>query len=382
MDFSWSDEQQAVKTGVVDFARQHLNEGIVERERQGVFARELWDCCAGFGIQGMSVPSTYNKGRDTDFMTAMLAMEGMGYGCRDNGLTFALNAQMWTVQLPIVHFGTDQQKQRYLPGMCSGQLIGAHAVTEPDSGSDAFSMKMTATRQAGGYLLNGTKCFVSLAPVADVALVFATIDPTLGKWGISAFLVDRNTPGFHAGPVREKMGLRTVPMGDLVFEDCLVPEENRLGAEGAGVGMSTSSLEWERCCILASQLGAMERQLEEAVSYARERRQFGNTIGRFQSVSNRIVDMKLRLETSRLLLYKTAWLKMNDLPATTETAMLKLHLGECFVESSLDAIKIHGARGYVSEYGIERDLRDAVGGTIYAGTSDIQRNIVAGLLGL
>lgn len=382
MDFSWSDEQQAVKTGVVDFARQHLNEGIVERERQGVFARELWDCCAGFGIQGMSVPSTYNKGRDTDFMTAMLAMEGMGYGCRDNGLTFALNAQMWTVQLPILHFGTDQQKQRYLPGMCSGQLIGAHAVTEPDSGSDAFSMKMTATRQAGGYLLNGTKCFVSLAPVADVALVFATIDPTLGKWGISAFLVDRNTPGFHAAPVREKMGLRTVPMGDLVFKDCLVPEENRLGAEGAGVGMSTSSLEWERCCILASQLGAMERQLEEAVSYARERRQFGNTIGRFQSVSNRIVDMKLRLETSRLLLYKTAWLKMNDLPATTETALLKLHLGECFVESSLDAIKIHGARGYVSEYGIERDLRDAVGGTIYAGTSDIQRNIVAGLLGL
>jgi len=382
MDFSWSDEQRAVKAGMVDFARQHLNEGIVERERQGVFARELWDCCAGFGIQGMSVPSAYNKGRDTDFMTAMLAMEGMGYGCRDNGLTFALNAQMWTVQLPILHFGTEQQKQRYLPGMCSGRLIGAHAVTEPDSGSDAFSMQMTATRQADGYLLNGTKCFVSLAPIADVALVFATIDPALGKWGISAFLVDRDTPGFRAGPVREKMGLRTVPMGDLVFEDCLVPAENRLGAEGAGVGMSTSSLEWERCCILASQLGAMERQLEEAVGFARERRQFGKTIGRFQSVSNRIVDMKLRLETSRLLLYKTAWLKMNDLPATTETAMLKLHLGECFVESSLDAIKIHGARGYVSEYGIERDLRDAVGGTIYAGTSDIQRNIVAGLMGL
>jgi alkylation response protein AidB-like acyl-CoA dehydrogenase len=178
------------------------------------------------------------------------------------------------------------------------------------------------------------------------------------------------------------MGLRTAPMSDLYFEDCFVPEENRLGPEGAGVSLSTSSLEWERCCILASQLGAMERQLEKAIDYARERKQFGQEIGKFQSVANRIVDMKLRLETSRLLLYKVAWLKMNGESAMTEAALLKLHLGECFVQSSLDAIQIHGAAGYMTETGIERDLRDAVGGTIYAGTSEIQRNIIASMLGL
>jgi alkylation response protein AidB-like acyl-CoA dehydrogenase len=382
MDFSWTDEQLAYKASVVDFAQSELNDRLFERDRNGEFPREAWERCAHFGIQGLSVPAEYNGYRDTEFLTAMLAMEAMGYGCRDNGLTFALNAQMWTVQLPILHFGNTEQKDRYLPDLTAGRLIGAHGVTEPGSGSDAFSMSTTATKHEGGYLLNGSKCYVSMAPVADVALVFATLDPALGKWGITAFLVDRDTPGFRVGPVREKMGLRSVPMGDLFFDDCVVPEANRLGPEGAGVGLSTSSLEWERCCILASQLGAMERQLEQAVDHARTRKQFGKTIGKFQSVSNRIVDMKLRLETSRLLLYKTAWLKATGQPATTETALLKLYLGECFVESSLDAIKLHGGRGYLSEFGIERDMRDAVGGTIYAGTSDIQRNIVAGLLGL
>ena len=178
------------------------------------------------------------------------------------------------------------------------------------------------------------------------------------------------------------MGLRTVPIGELEFDDCFVSAEQRLGGEGAGVSLSNSSLEWERCCILASQLGAMERQLDEAVRYARERRQFGQPIVKFQSVSNRLADMKLRLETSRLLLYKVAWLKRAGKSAMMEAALLKLHLSEAFVDSSLDAIRIHGGAGYMTENGIERDLRDAVGGVIYAGTSDIQRNIVAALLGL
>jgi alkylation response protein AidB-like acyl-CoA dehydrogenase len=173
-----------------------------------------------------------------------------------------------------------------------------------------------------------------------------------------------------------------VPFSDIEFRDCFVPEANRLGPEGAGMSLSTSFLEWERCSILASQIGAMQRQLERAIRYAKERKQFGKSIGKYQSVANRIVDMKLRLETSRLLLYKTAWLKQAGKSAMLEAAMLKLHLGEAFVASSMDAIKVHGGRGYVSEFGIERDLRDAVGGTIYAGTSDIQRNIVADLLGL
>jgi alkylation response protein AidB-like acyl-CoA dehydrogenase len=382
MEFSWSAEQIAFEKKVIEFASENLGTGIVDRDRDGRFSRDDWSRCARFGIQSYPVPAEYSGRDEVDFMTAMLAMEGMGYGCPDNGLTFALNAQMWTVQLPIVHFGTDEQKRKYLPGLCDGTLIGAHALTEPDSGSDVFSMSTTAERRDGGYVLNGTKKFITLGPLADVALVFATVDPDKGRWGVTAFLVDRDAPGLTVGPVRDKMGLRTVPFGELSFDDCFVPEANRVGPEGSGVSLSTSSLEWERCCILASQLGAMERQLEESIRYARERRQFGKPIGKFQSVANRLVDMKLRLETSRLLLYKAAWLKQSGKSAMLEAALLKLHLSESFVESSLDAIRVHGGVGYMSETGIERDLRDAVGGVIYAGTSDIQRNIVAGLLGL
>lgn len=382
MDFAWNDSQLDYKAEVVAFARERLAADSVQRDRDGVFARNDWQACADFGIQSLSVPALYSGRDDRDFMTAMLAMEGLGFGCRDNGLTFALNAQMWTVQLPIASSGSEQLRRRYLPGLCDGRLIGAHAMTEAETGSDAFSLKTRATPVDGGYRLNGAKCYVSLAPIADLALVFATVDPELGKWGVTAFIVETAWDGVRAGPVREKMGLRSVPMGDLFFDDCLVPESNRIGAEGAGLSLSSGFLEWERCCILASQLGAMDRQLEECIAHAREREQFGRRIGKFQSVSNRIVDMRLRLETSRLLLYKVAWLKQTGRSAMTEVALLKLHLSESFVASSLDAIRVHGGKGYMSEAMIERDLRDAVGGVLYAGTSDIQRNIVAQLLGL
>jgi alkylation response protein AidB-like acyl-CoA dehydrogenase len=383
MDFAWSEKELAYRQKVIEFADLELNKDMLERDRGSVFRRDLWQRCADFGIQAMSVPALYTAAtQDTGFLTAMLAMEALGYACKDNGLTFALNAQMWTVQLPIVHFGSEEQKQKYLPGFCDGSLIGAHAITEAGSGSDTYSMQTVAEKQPGGYLLNGRKTMITCGPLANVALVFATIDPGLGKWGVTAFLVERETAGFDCGPEKEKMGLRTAPLCDLLFENCFVPEANRLGPEGSGVSLSTSFLEWERCCILASQLGAMERQLEECIKFAKKREQFGQAIGKFQSVANRVVEMRLRLETSRLLLYKVAWLKQTEQPAMLEAALLKLHLSECFLHSSLDAIRIHGGRGYLSEYEIERELRDAVGGTIYAGTSDIQRNIVAGLLGL
>lgn len=385
MDFGWSERELERRKSAVEFARRELAEGddIVRRDRESVFSRERWDRCARFGIQSLPVPREYS-GRDgpTDLLTSVLVMEGLGAGCPDTGLTFALSAQVWTVELPIVRFGTEDQKRRYLPRLASGESIGAHALTEPDAGSDVFSLRTVAERCPGGYRLRGKKCLITLGPIADLALVFATVDPSKGKWGITAFLVDRSSDGYRAGPNREKMGLRTVPFGELELEDCFVPEENRLGPEGAGVSISTDSLEYERCCILASQLGAMERQLEESVAYARNRRQFGQPIGKFQSVANRVADMKLRLEASRLLLYKVAWLKSQGKPAMLDAALLKLHLSESFLESSLDSVRIHGGIGYVAASGVERDLRDAVGGVIYAGTSDIQRSIVARLLGL
>jgi alkylation response protein AidB-like acyl-CoA dehydrogenase len=382
MDFGWTDEQLARRAAARDFARRELADDALDaRDHDGRFERALWERCARFGILGLSVPAELG-GSEIDLPTAMLVMEGLGEGCPDNGLAFALNAQLWTVQRPIVRFGSDAQKRRYLPGLCDGTLLGAHALTEPEAGSDAYSLTTRAERRGADYVLNGTKSLVTLAPIADVALVFASTNPAAGKWGVSAFVVERSSPGFRASAAQDKMGLRTVPIGSLHFEDCVVPESARLGPEGAGVSISNNSLEVERCCILASQLGAMERQLQRAIAYARSRRQFGQPIGKFQSVSNRVADMKLRIETARLLLYKVAWLVERGQPAMMEAALLKLYLSEAFVDSGLDAIRIHGGIGYLSETGVERDLRDAVGGVLYAGTSDIQRNIISRLLGL
>ncbi len=381
MDFSWTEEQLKFKQAVIEFAEKNLNDGLLERDRVGELARDNWRKCAHFGILGLPMPEQYG-GADADILTTMLTMEGLGYGCRDNGLIFAMNAQMWSVQMPILLYGTEAQKQKYLPGMCSGDIIGAHGMTEPDSGSDAYSLRMRAERSDGGYVLNGAKMFVTNAPVADMAVIFATVDPARGMWGITGFLVDADTPGFSISRDIEKMGLRTSPMAELVFQDCFIPEDNRLGREGIGANIFNSSMEWERSCILASHIGAMERQLEVSIDYARERNQFGQAIGKYQSVANRIVDMKVRLETARLLLYKVAWLKMMGKPAVMEAAMAKLYLSECFVQSSLDAIRTYGGYGYMTEFEVERDLRDAIGGTLYSGTSDIQRNIIARLLGL
>lgn len=382
MDFSWSDEQLAFKHRVIQFAQENLNGDIVERDYHGKFSQENWKKCAEFGIQGMCVPEAYSGSPEVDLMTTVLAMEGLGYGCEDNGFNLVLNNQVWTVQILLLLFGTDSQKERYLPALCRGDMIAVHALSEPEAGSDAYSLKTQATQCDGGYRLNGSKKFITCAPICDLALVFATLDPSLGKWGLTTFLVERTSPGFSTGPTQAKMGMRTAPFGEMFFEDCFVPEENRLGPEGGGFSVSLSSLEYDRCFNLASQLGTMERQLETTIDYAKSRQQHGQPIGKFQSVSNRVADMKLRLETARLLLYKVAWLKERKQPAMLEAAMLKLYLSECFVASGLDSVRIHGGNGYLTEYGVERDLRDAIGGVIYAGTSDIQRNIIARSLGL
>lgn len=381
MDFSWTEEQLKYKQAVIEFAQNELNEGLIERDRQGEVSLENWKKCAKFGILGLAIPEDCG-GSGADILTTMLVMEGLGYGCRDNGLIFAMNAQMWSVQHPILTFGTEAQKQKYLPGMCRGDLVGAHGMSEPDSGSDAYSLHTRAQRTDDGYVLNGTKMFVSNAPFADVSLVFATVNPQKGIGGVTAFLVDRGTQGFRVSRNIEKMGLRTSPMGELILEDCFVPMESRLGLEGAGPAIFNSSMEWERSCILGSHIGAMERQLEEAIRYARARSQFGQKIGKFQSVANRVADTKLRLETARLLLYKVAWLKQMGKPAIMEAALAKLYLSESFVQSSLDAIRTYGGYGYMTEMEVERDLRDAVGGLLYSGTSDIQRMIIARWLGL
>ena len=381
MDFSLSAEQQELKAAAAAFARRELDKDLATREAAGAFSPDAWRACAEFGIQGLPVPAELGGG-GADILTTVLVMEALGYGCHDSGLIFSLNAQMWSLELPLVKFGTPEQQQAYLPGLISGDLIGVHAMTEPDSGSDAFSMRTRAERHGDRYVLNGTKLYITNAPVADVVLVFAA-DPGKPKMtGISAFLVEKGTPGFSVTRGLDKMGLRTSPMGEVVLDGCVVPAANRLGTEGAGMAVFNSSMTWERSCILAGALGAMQRQLEACVEYARIRQQFGQPIGKFQAVSNKMADMYLRLEAARLLVYQAAWLGQQGRPVLAEAAAAKLFASEAWVASSLDAIQIHGAYGYMKESGVERDLRDAVAGTIYSGTSEIQRVILARMLGL
>lgn len=382
MDFSLTAEQRDLKDAAGAFARAELNRDLPERERDSEFSREAWQACARFGIQALPIPLELGGG-GADILTAVLVMEGLGYGTHDNGLIFSLNAQLWSVELPLVKFGTDSQKQRYLPGLMSGELIAVHAMTESESGSDAFSMRTRARPgEDGGYVLTGTKQYVTNAPVADVMLVFAAHPDKPRMSGISAFLIDKGTPGLSVTKHMDKMGLRTSPMAEIVLEDCIVPAENRLGPEGAGIAIFNSTMVWERSCILAGALGSMQRQLETSVGYARERKQFGEPIGNFQAIAGKVADMYLRLEAARLLVYQAAWLGQQGAAATAQAAAAKLFTSEAWVASSLDAVQLHGAYGYMTESGVERDLRDAVASTIYSGTSEIQRVILARMLGL
>lgn len=381
MDFSFTEEQLALKASVIEFATNELNKDLRRRDQLGEFSRDAWRACARFGILGLPIPQEFG-GSGSDILTTVLVMEGLGYGCRDNGLIFSLNAQMWSIELPLLIFGSKEQKEKYLPGLVSGDLVGIHAMTEPGSGSDAFSMQTRFEKQGDKYVLNGSKLYITNAPISDVVIVFATSNPGHGFAGASAFLVEKDTPGFRVSRPLEKMGLRTSPMGEIILNDCEVRSENRLGKDGAGMAIFNSSMEWERSCILASAVGAMQRQIETCITYAQTRRQFGQAIGKFESISDKISDMYLRLEAARLLIYKVAWLKKQGRPAIAEAAAAKVFTSEAWVQSSLDAIQIHGAYGYMTESEIERDLRDSIAGKIYSGTSEIQRMIIARTLGL
>jgi alkylation response protein AidB-like acyl-CoA dehydrogenase len=376
MEFDWTEEQLAYREAVIRFARRELATDLRDREGAGGFSRDLWRKCADFGIQGLPLPKEYG-GSEADALTVIVAMEALGYGCGDNGLLFSLNAQMWAVQHPLLTFGTDEQRERYLPGLCDGSIIGAHGMSEPGSGSDAFSLATTAVADGDSYRLNGSKTFVTNGPVADLYLVFATLDRSRGFAGLCAFLVDRDAPGLTVGPPLEKMGLKTSPMSELFMDDCVVPATNLLGKPTGGMAVFNVAMERERSLILACTVGAMERSVERCVAYARDRTQFGQAIGKFQAVAHRIVDMKLRLETARLMLYRLGWLIDQGRPTALDASLTKLYLSESFVASSLDAVQVHGGYGYMTEYELERDVRDALGSRLYSGTSDIQRNLAA-----
>ncbi len=380
---AWSEQQAELRSTIIDFARKELDHDLAARDAESRFSRELWTKCAGAGIQGLPIPAEYG-GQGADPLTTIYALEALGYGSADNGLIFSINAHMWSAEMPILRFGSEEQRQRYLPEMCDGSIIGVQGMTEPGSGSDAFSLRTTAQERDGSYVLNGAKTFITNAPFADVFVIFASTNPSAGALGISAFLVEAETPGLEVGKPLSKMGLRTSPMADLYFDDCVVPASDMLGRVGNGMAIFNHSIDWERGFILASAVGTMQRHLEQSIEHARTREQFGQAIGKFQAVSHRIVDMKVRLEAARSFLYQVGRAKLDAGGANTplESALAKLFISEAWVQSSLDALQILGGYGYMTETGLEREIRDALASRIYSGTSDIQRNLIAGRLGL
>jgi len=376
-----TEEQQKLQQAAVVFARESLTSDMIARDREASFDRDAWRRCADFGVLGMPIPQEYG-GLGLGLTDLLAVMEGLGQGTRDQGLLFSLNAHLWTNPIPILMYGTEEQRRKYLPPLCDGTLIGANAASEPDAGSDIFAMRTRATRDGEHYVLNGAKTFVTNAPIADLFVAYATVNPALGAMGITGFIIERDTPGLSISRKLDKMGLRTSPMAEVLFDDCRISVTQRLGREGRGVTVFECSMEWERGCILASCLGVMQRQLKECLDHARARKQFGKSIGKFQSVANRLVDMKVRIDTCRPLVYRIGALKDKGVDATTEAAIAKLYVSECYVKSCLDAVQVFGGYGYMTEQQVERDLRDSVSSTLYSGTSEIQRNIIAKGLGL
>jgi alkylation response protein AidB-like acyl-CoA dehydrogenase len=381
VDFEYSDVQIEYCRQVEKFARDRLCDDLLARDRSMTFGRDLWRALGGFGFLGLPVPTELG-GSGADALTTVLAFEALGYACPDNGLIFSIGAHLWSGVMPLVRFGSPLQQERWLPGLCDGSLIAVQGMTEPDTGSDAFALRTTAVPDGAEWVLDGAKTYITNAPIADVFVVFASTAPERGALGLSAFLVAADAPGLAIGRPFEKMGLRTSPMSELTFTGCRVPASALLGRLGGGMAIFNHSINWERTCIMASSLGTMRRQLERSLDHARGRTQFGRPIGAFQAVSHRIVEMKLRLETCRLLLYRAATAIGSGRIDPMEAALVKLHLSESFLQSSLDTLQIHGALGYMTETQVERDVRDAVASRIYSGTSEIQRNIVAKHLGM
>ena len=383
MDFQLNEDQRLLRDNIVRFATQELNEGIRERDRNQEFSRALWAKCGAMGLQGLPVPERYG-GTALDSLSVAVVLEAFGYGCRDGGLVFSVCAHLLACVVPIWKHGSEEQKRRYLPGLCDGSLIAVNGMTEPETGSDAFAMATRAVADGEGHFrLTGTKTFSSNGPVADVALVYAVTDAEKRyHGGITAFIVDTGAPGFSQAQKFEKLGLRTAPIGELVLEDVRLPPSAVLGAVGSGGTIFAESMDWERACLGASHVGTMQWLLEQAVDYARTRRQYGQPIGKFQAVSHRIADMKVRLEAARLLVYRSAFRLERSRDAALDASIAKLFVSESLVQSALDTVQILGGYGFMTDYDVERVLRDSIGSTLYSGTSEIQRNIISRWLGL
>jgi alkylation response protein AidB-like acyl-CoA dehydrogenase len=373
MDFELTDEQRLIKETAREFTDKELVERTRENARNHHFDLELVKKIADQGYLGAIVPPEYG-GAGLDYLSYGLIVEEIGRG--DSAIRTVISVQTSLVCSGILRWGTEEQKRSYLPKLCSGEWLGCFGLTEPDTGSDAANQRTRAKRTDSGWVINGAKMWISMGNYAKVALIFAQTDPELGYKGLACFMVDTDQPGFKAQTIEHKMGLHASDTASIALEDVEVSDEDMLGEIGDGFKVAMSSLDSGRYSVAAGCVGICQGCVEESVSYAKEREQFGRPIASFQLVQAMIADMVLKTDASRMLVWRAGWLKDMGRPNTLETSIAKLHATEASLECANLAIQVHGGAGYVDDHPVERYFRDARVTTLYEGTSQIQKLII------
>ena len=375
MDFKLTEEQELVRKNMREFAVRYVDPIAAEIDENSRHPAELFRKLAEGGWMGIPIPQQYG-GAGSDFLTHIIAVEEISRSCSSTGFTLSFHAGIIGMSLNL--FGNEEQKKKYLVPLARGQHMGAFALTEPGAGTDVMAVSTTAVRDGNGYVMNGTKTFVSNGPLADTYIVFCWTDKSAGKKGMSAFIIPRDTTGLKAGVHFKKMGLRSSQTSEVVFKECPIPGENLLGQEGAGLVMAMTGFDHGRIGIAAQAIGILQAALDESIRYAKERVQFGNPIARQQAIAWMIADMATDLSAARFLAYHAAWLKDQKQPFGKEASMAKLFATEAAMKHTTQAVQIHGGYGYIKGVKVERLMRDAKIAEIYEGTSEAQRMVISG----
>lgn len=377
MNFQLSDEHEQLREMIREFALNEVAPTAAERDEQERFDRDIWDKMAALGLAGIPWPEEYG-GAGFDYLAYAIAVEELSRVCASTGVMLSAHTSLacW----PLYKFGSEEQKQKFLRPLAEGKKLGAYGLTEPGSGSDAGAMKTIAKREGDDYILNGSKVFITNGGVADIYIVFALTDPEKKHKGTSAFIIESNFPGFAVGKKEKKLGIRSSPTTEIIFDNCRVPKENLLGTEGEGFVIAMKTLDGGRNGIAAQAVGIAQGALDAAVEYSKERVQFGKPIAANQGISFKLADMATAIEASRLLTYQAAWLESTNLPYGKASAMAKLMAGDSAMSVTTEAVQIFGGYGYTKEYPVERFMRDAKITQIYEGTQEIQRLVISRML--
>ncbi len=377
MDFSISKKEQLFLNMIREFAEKEVKPLAAEVDEEERFPIETVRKMGPLGIMGIPIPKEYGGAGGNNILYTM-AVEELSRVCATTGVIVSAHTSLCCA--PIMEHGTEEQKMKYLPKLATGEWIGAFGLTEPNAGTDASAQQTFAVKEGDHYVLNGSKIFITNAEYADVYIIMAMTDKSQGTRGISAFIVEKNFPGFSVGKKEKKMGIRGSATCELIMENCIVPAENLLGKEGKGFSIAMKTLDGGRIGIASQALGIAQGAMDETVKYTKERKQFGKPLCKFQNMQFQLADMQTRIEASRLLVRKAAWKKDGKIPYSADAAMAKLFAAETAMEMTTKAVQYHGGYGYTREYPVERMMRDAKITEIYEGTSEVQRMVIAGQL--